>query len=756
MARVGRVAAGDQINASEGPRVNQCRGICSLIKIGKSTMKHVPATFGVFLLAAAVSASLHAQQATTAADESQGDKDKKGAVDLDRMIVTGTRAPKAVDRIPGAVSIVSLQEVQNSLSLTEDATAVLSRTIPGYSESTQALTNSGETLRGRIALRLFDGIPQTSPLRETNRAGSFTDLGIIGRIEVINGPSAAEGVGAAGGIINYISKTPEEGSHTSINTRWSTQGRDDSDGWKVGLTFGHKEDAYDLLLATSFVDRGMAYDANGRRIGMRGSGTINDSESKNLFLKLGTNFGESDAQRLQLSISRFNLTGKGNYTGVVGDRANNITSTSVPGTPLGAKTEFNDFNQKVLSYSHSDFFGGTLLADAYHANQAMRYPAEKGSDKQDPLIAPLGQLIDQSEVNSEKKGFRTSWTRSGLFDVDGLELRVGVDRVWDTTDQRLALTKRVWVPPMEYTSTAPYAQLSWDIGNLTLSGGLRRESGELHVDSFTTTYYNNRVFVEGGTLEYREKLPNFGLVYRFTDALSAYASYSEGFSLPNVGIPLRNINTPGRTVAGILDLQPIVVENKEVGFNWRGDNTTASVSYYRSYSEFGVSLSVDPITNDFVMNRGPVQINGIELTGSYDFDDDLKVSAMYSHIVGKTWFTKNGPLDKRMGANDISPDKIGMNLLWRFMPRADLNLGATTLLSRTINQGRSGAEHTSGRTLLDLSASYETERFGKLTIGLENLLNKQYILTTSEAANANDDWMAGRGRVISLTHSISF
>ena len=97
---------------------------------------------------------------------------------------------------------------------------MLARTVPGYAESTQAMSNTGETLRGRIALRLFDGIPQTSPLRETNRSGSFTDLGVVGRIEVINGPSASEGVGASGGIINYISKTPTVmGNQISMTTQ---------------------------------------------------------------------------------------------------------------------------------------------------------------------------------------------------------------------------------------------------------------------------------------------------------------------------------------------------------------------------------------------------------------------------------------------------------------------------------------------------------------------------------------------------------
>lgn len=684
------------------------------------------------------------------------DRSEEEAKRLDRVIVTGTRAPKAVDRIPGAVSIISTQEIQTSLNLTEDATAILVRAIPGYSESTQALTNSGETLRGRIALRLFDGIPQTSPLRETNRAGSFTDLGIIGRIEVINGPSASEGVGAAGGIINYISKVPEPGTTANLTTRYTTQGRDDSDGWKLGLTVGHGEEGYDVLVATSFVDRGMAYDGNGRSIGMRGSGTINDSEAKNLFLKAGINFGESGSQRLQASISRFNLTGKGNYIGIDADRSNNLTSTAIRGTPLGAKTEFNDFNQYVLSYQHSDLLGGTFLMDAYRADQAMRYPTESGMDRQDPDIAPIGTLIDQSEVNSEKRGMRASWTRGDIFGVDGLELRLGADAVTDKTDQRLALTKRVWVPPMKYESLAPYMQLSWDVGALTLSGGLRREDGDLSVDDYTTTWFNNRVLVTGGTLSYSETLPNFGAIYRFTDAFSVFASYAEGFSLPNVGIPLRNINTPGQTVSGILDLQPIIVENKEAGFNWRGGKASLSGSYYRSYSEFGVSLSTNPVTGDFVMNRGPVKIDGIEFVGNYDFSQAFKVSALYSHIVGKTWFTQNGPLNRRMGANDISPDKLGLNVSWRPSDNAEFVFGAMTLMSRSINEGTNRAERTSGRTLLDATASFDTGRFGRLTLGIENLLDKQYILTTSEASTSNDDWTAGRGRVFSLTHSINF
>ena len=58
--------------------------------------------------------------------------------------------------------------------------------------------------------------------------------------------------------------------------------------------------------------------------------------------------------------------------------------------------------------------------------------------------------------------------RPDLFGAEGLELRVGLDLVEDEAQQRLALTNRIWVPPMDYKSTAPWMQLSWDFGPVTV------------------------------------------------------------------------------------------------------------------------------------------------------------------------------------------------------------------------------------------------------------------------------------------------
>ncbi|NRF65819.1 TonB-dependent receptor [Aquincola sp. S2] len=712
-------------------------------------MRQLPATLAPLLLAAAVHAA-YAQTSTSTTDPKAEEK-------VQTVITTGTRTAKAVDKIPGAITVIGKEEVQNTLALTEDASAVLARSVPGYSESSQAMSNTGETLRGRIPLRLFDGVPQGSPLREGTRNATFTDMGVVGRIEVINGPSASEGIGAAGGIINYISKTPTKpGDEFQVVSRYSTQFKDDSDSWKLGFNYAHKDDRWDLLASVAHIDRGISYDGNGRRIGLNTSGSVADSKANNVFVKGGVNFGTDNDQRIQASLADFKITGKGNYHLVDGDRNLGITNTSLPGAPLGAKTEFNDFQQTQVSYDHANLGGGQLSINAYVAKQAMRYPAESGEDRQDPLIAPLGTLIDQSEIRAKKQGLRTAWSRQDIFGLQGLELRTGVDVVRDEADQRLALTDRLWVPPMIYKSVAPYGQLSYEVGPLTVSGGLRREDGELHVDSYTTTYFRNRVAVQGGTLDYTANLSNLGAVLKLPAGWSTFVSVGKGFTLPNVGIPLRNVNQPGQSVQGILDLQAIIVKNQEIGLNWRGKLGSFSASYYDSKSDLGVSLSIDPVTNDFVMNRLPVRIKGLELSGELNVAKDWRFNGLYSRIRGKTWFTRGGPLDREMGVNDINPDKLALSGTWKFLPGSEVTLGATTLFSRDINVGKpAGEEHTKGYTLVDFSVDYEAGRWGKFTLGIENLTDKFYILSWSQVVGFRNYW-SGRGRVVSISHTLTF
>src|SRR6185312_1094255 len=101
---------------------------------------------------------------------------------------------------------------------------------------------------------------------------------------------------------------------------------------------------------------------------------------------------------------------------------------------------------------------------------------------------------------------------------------------------------------------------------------------------------------------------------------------------------------------------------------------------------------------------------------------------------------------------------------WKFRPNADAYLGFTSLFGRHVSgsdtrayddQTFSYEEHTSGYTLFNLGVNYALQNYGQLSLGVENLLDKQYILSTSQVVGYQNYW-SGRGRVTSLTYTIAF
>lgn len=274
---------------------------------------------------------------------------------MKEVVVTATRNSKSVDKIPGAVTVISPRELETQYLLADDPSAALATYIPGYAPSRQKMSSTGESLRGRNALILLDGVPQTNPLRGGMREGYVADTAIIERVEVINGASAMQGMGATGGIINYITKSPKaDGTTQSINVRMASQLRHDSLDWKTGYTLQHKSGDFDLLAFGSIQQRGLGYDGKGRPLGIEAvQGDTMDSQGTDLFFKIGKNFGD---QRLQLTVNRFRMEGDGDYMPVNANFATGTPTSSTPGTPPGAPPR-NDVKTSSLEYRHNDLLG---------------------------------------------------------------------------------------------------------------------------------------------------------------------------------------------------------------------------------------------------------------------------------------------------------------------------------------------------------------------------------------------------------------
>lgn len=160
----------------------------------------------------------------------------------------------------------------------------------------------------------------------------------------------------------------------------------------------------------------------------------------------------------------------------------------------------------------------------------------------------------------------------------------------------LVETGRTYVPESQFDNIAPFLQGEFELAKpLTLHAGVRHEHADLEVDTYQSIDRDNvtqdNVTVEGGKPSFDETLFNAGLVYQATDWAQLYANYSEGFGMPDVGRVLRGISTPGQNVDDLIQLQPIVTDNREVGARFDWDRYGLEVSYYQSNADFGQRLT---------------------------------------------------------------------------------------------------------------------------------------------------------------------
>ena len=677
---------------------------------------------------------------------------------MKEVVVTATRNSKSVDKIPGAVSVISQRELETQYLLADDPSAALATYIPGYAPSRQKMSSTGESLRGRQTLILLDGVPQSNPLRAGMREGYVTDTAIIERVEVINGASAMQGMGATGGIVNYITKSPKaDGTSHAVNVRLSSQLRHDSLDWKTGYTLQHKSGDFDLLAFGSIQQRGLSYDGKGRPLGIEAvQGDTMDSEGSDLFFKIGKNFG---SQRLQLTVNRFRMEGDGDYKPVGANFATGTPTSATPGTPPGNPPR-NKVETTSLEYRHNDLLGGSFNAQLFKQDFASLYGATNTSTFQDVAIAPKGSLYDQSEVVADKYGAKLTYVRPDTL-VKGLEFTAGLDYLRDRTKQWLAGTGRTWVPTLDFTSVAPFGQLEYEIGPLTVRGGLRHEDAKLNVDTYTTLAAYGSRLVQGGERSFTKNVKNIGAVWRFSPNWSAFISSAEGFGLPDVGLVLRAVNKPGQSVSTLFDMEPVITRNNEIGVNWRGAMGSVGGSFYDSRSKLGTALRINS-AGIGQLDRVPTTVRGWEVLGELRASKELSAFGSFARTMGKTATTAGAPMDVELGARSQGPDKLVAGANWQFMPKASLRLQGTKLFDRDINVGRTVGtsnleEHFNGYTLFDLAASYDSP-WGKVGVGIENLTDRQYVGYYPQSTSYKDpaSYFAGRGRTLSVSLVRSF
>lgn len=683
---------------------------------------------------------------------------------LDDVLISTSRKPENVKNVTASVTIVNKQKLEKELAIVPDLSTILANQVPGFAPTAQTGNNVGQNLRGRPMLVMIDGVSQSSPLRNAEVDLRSIDPSVLERIEVVKGATAIYGNGAAGGLVNYITMVPDTAARfagkTQLNLNGSLVKVKNSEGGRISQMFYGKLGKFDYVVSGMYEQTGEYKDAKGDVVGPNYS--LGETDTYNAFAKFG--YVPAKNQRIQLSYNTYSSLQNSNFTLVNGNLATGQKATGVLGKPLGIPTGV-DYNHNLnLSYKiDSTFLHSSLHADVYYET------------RKDVFYVSLGRFDGgdgQSLAKNDKRGARL-FLETPILNLNSLKMNLayGADFMKDKTAQPL-VDGRVWVPTMDMTNIAPFAQADFNIlGKLVFKTGLRYENVNIAVDDYRTlrtTGANNSTItpsfdVTGGNLKYSTYLFNAGLRYNQFNLFSPFVSFSQGFSVMDIGLALRDakVNSIDK-----INTDAVKVNNYEAGFESKVAGLTFSASGYISTSKLGIEVVYDPATGLFNTARNPEKIYGFELAADYHLFDQLGLSASYSYTEGKRDIDKNGKfndaVDMYLNGRRISAPKVTASVTYSPLKVLDLTLNYTGINSRNrfeknsngVYNGNEGA--VKAYHLFSFAGIYQVKKNTRLTLGIDNIFNQDYFPARAQWFMQPGFYSKGRGTSVNFGISVSY
>ncbi len=678
--------------------------------------------------------------------------------DVTEVVVTAARSVLPANALPLTVDVIDKSALDQQVRISGSVVDAVAALTPSFSPTRQKLSGAGETLRGRSPLYAINGIPQSTPLRDGSRDGFTIDPFFVDRVELIFGSNALQGIGGTGGIVNQVTvgapTTDGFSGRALLQTLADNGFHGDGAGYKAAGLGSWKTGAFDATLGAAYETRGAYYDGHGKRVGFDAAqGETQDSKSWSLFGRFG--YAVSDTARVDLILSRFQLEGDGDYVNLAGNRTTGVPSTGIRGVPAGTPARGRT-ESAAASYTDTDLLGGNLVTQAFWNRTRDLFGGDSSATFQDIRIAPLGTLLDQSENRSRKLGAKFSYERA-VPSFENLTAIVGLDLLKDRTEQALVRTNRVWVPPTDYRSVAPFVQANLALFDkkLRIAGGLRNENVQIKVDDFTTlAFYGSRA-VAGGSPEFHDTLVNGGVIFEPTPGVRGYVSYAQGYTVPDVGRITRAININGVDIDDYLDISPVISNNREIGLEVKRGWLEANATYFWSTSTKGQLLVL--VGTVFEVQRQRVEIEGLELSATVRTPiEGLSLQAGYADLKGRADSNADGRVDIDLDGANISPDRIVLAANFNRGPWSSrLQLGK--YLSRSFD-GADPRNSFEGYTLVDGSVRYDFGDLGGLSLSVQNLLDEYYIdyNTDTQQPTNNARFFSGRGRTFTLAWDYRF
>ncbi|AFY58536.1 outer membrane receptor protein [Rivularia sp. PCC 7116] len=687
------------------------------------------------------------------------------------LIVTASRTEEDVQRVARSVTVITREEIEEQTTVNRDLTSILANTVPGLGPSSESQASFTQTLRGRQPLVLVDGVPITSNIDNDTSVANLRriDTDAIERIEVIRGPSATYGDGAAGGVINIITRKPNQDrvvSEAEIGVRSVGNFKSGSFGNFLNYGISGKQGDVDFVASFTRDSFGTPFDAEGDRIPLFAD-SESDSTSINVFGKLGVDLGSQ--QRLQITANHFNDSQS--QEGQLDETSANLEKARFLDIPIDFIDSADPFNRGTVisfDYTHNDILNSSLKAQAYYrqTKTASNLFENRQFRPQDPLD------IGRSVVTAERFGGRL---QLNTFLSDNVSVLWGADYSneesegnfdvfdideFDSSGGRRArkIGEVIRIAPYDIENLGLFSQLKWDASErLSLSGGVRYENFNVSV---VDNWVDGRTGASatGGDKTLDDVVFNAGVVYKATPEVSVFANFAQGFSLPNISRILQRPED-GFNFAEDVELSaPQKVDSYELGIRGRWNNFQASLAGFYSYSALGTSVQFEDFgTGNFSILRSPQRNYGIELAVDWQPSDKWKLGSTLTWSEGELKESEESGFVAITGY-EVSPLKLTAYVENQTLPGWSNRLQALYVGSRDrafdADVDPIGID---SYLLMDLISSLKLGD-GTLSLGVRNLLNNQYFNINNQISFGFDPAFAtaSRGRTFTLNYRWSW
>ncbi len=241
------------------------------------------------------------------------------------------------------------------------------------------------------------------------------------------------------------------------------------------------------------------------------------------------------------------------------------------------------------------------------------------------------------------------------------------------------------------------------------------------------------------SLDTNDTNTSVGITWQAKPHWQFFASHNESFD-PNLGFDRQgHLFTPEQNV------------QHEAGVRYahstaQGNPVQASLSTYRIKREN--VTTTDPVDSNYRVLTGEVQSKGVEASITQPLTPELQLTAAYAYGDAKITRSNSG-----LTGNNLSNEprhSSAVQVTYRPNHATELTLGAVHIGQRPGDNANSFT--VDGYTRWDAAAEWQASKKTKLTVGVRNALNKDYIAGSSAAYSLAQ----GRKRSVTLGWEVNF